>query len=67
MTWRTATFGVWAVLAAVAVAAQVVAVASRGRRVGAAGGAVTFAVSRRWARVLILLGWAWLGWHAFAR
>jgi hypothetical protein len=23
--------------------------------------------AHRWVRVLVVLGWAWLGWHLFAR
>jgi len=66
MSWRDATLAVWAVLAAALVACQVAAVVSAGRLPGAD------ALARRitapaWARAAVLLGWMWLGWHAFAR
>jgi len=66
MTWRQATFTVWALLAAGVVACEVAAVVSAGRFPGAD------VLARRITspgpvRVLVLLGWMWLGWHAFAR
>ena len=66
MTWRTATFVVWAVLAAGVAAIQVAAIASTGRWPTLAGLARA-ATSHPVARGAVLLGWMWLGWHAFAR
>ena len=66
MSWRTATFVVWAVLAAGVVATQLTAVASRGRWPTLADLARA-ATSHPVGRGIVLLGWMWLGWHAFAR
>ena len=66
MNWRAATFVVWAVLAAAVVATEVVAVASKGRWPTFAG-LVRAVASHPVARGALLLGWMWLGWHAFAR
>ena len=66
MNWREATFLVWGVLAAVLLACSVLAATSRGHFPDVAA---LFRVLTAGAigRFLLLLGWAWLGWHAFAR
>jgi hypothetical protein len=66
MTWRQATFAVWIGLAAVLVVCEVAVLASRGR-LPRVGELVTAATAHRAARAILLLGWMWLGWHAFAR
>ncbi len=63
---RDATFAVWAVLGALAVSAQLVAVCSRGRLVGLPDLARRLTRARS-GRLVLVLGWMWLGWHAFAR
>jgi hypothetical protein len=57
---------VWALLGAVFVAGQITAVVSRGRLPGL-GTLVHRATVSRFGRILVVLTWAWLGWHAFAR
>lgn len=66
MNWREVTFLVWGSLAAVLVSCSVLAATSRGRfpEVGALFRVLTAGAI---GRSLLLLGWAWLGWHAFAR
>jgi hypothetical protein len=66
MTWREGSFIIWSVLAATLVGCQVIALASRGRlpTMGALFGVITAGPLRR---AVVLLGWMWLGWHAFAR
>jgi hypothetical protein len=66
MTGRDWSFVVWAVLG-LAVAVWLLATSlSRGRRT-TLGAMVSRITSHRLGRVLLALGWAWLGWHAFAR
>lgn len=68
MDWRSTTFLVWALIALFAVV--LVSLAALGR---AAVARNPFAPLRgylsghRVARVALLLGWMWLGWHFFAR
>jgi hypothetical protein len=66
MTWREASFTIWGVLAAMLVGCQVMALVSRGRlpTMGALFRVITTGPLRR---SVVLLGWMWLGWHAFAR
>jgi hypothetical protein len=66
VTWRTATLAVWGWLALVITAAQCYALASRGRA-ASAGRLLRRAVGHRAARVALVVGWMWLGWHLFAR
>ena len=55
----------YAVLAGAALALE--AVARRWGRTATFGGALSVA-SRRWpARLVLLAGWLWLGWHLFVR
>ena len=64
MTARTLTFAGYAVLAGAAVLLELVA----RRRGGVNLGAVLRWLTARWpGRVVLLLGWAWLGWHLFVR
>jgi hypothetical protein len=66
MIGRHGSLVVWAVLGAMVVAGQLVAVLWRGRFPGLLT-LVTRATVGRTARVLFVLAWMWLGWHAFAR
>ena len=66
MSPRTLTLAVWAALAAAAVGIEIAGLASGGRRPTIAG-LVRAIVSHPVARVVLLVGWMWLGWHAFAR
>jgi hypothetical protein len=66
MIGRHGTFVVWALLGAAVLAGQVIAVASRGRFPGL-GTLVQRVTASRIGQVLLVLGWMWLGWHAFAR
>lgn len=71
MTWANVTYAVWALVVLLAV---VLWVASWrhwhvGRaRVGRPAALLRDAFSgRAWLRVVVVLGWIWLGVHAFAR
>lgn len=66
MTWRQVSFLVWALVAAALVGAEMLALASGGRypRINTFFATVT---AKPIGRVAIILGWMWLGWHAFAR
>lgn len=68
MSWRTASFAVWALLAAAALVLAALSVAGRGgvaRRPLAP--LVAYLSGHRVARVAAVVGWMWLGWHLFAR
>jgi hypothetical protein len=66
MIGRHVTLVVWAVLGAAVLAGQVIAVVSRGRFPGL-GTVVQRLTASRTGQILLVLGWMWLGWHAFAR
>ncbi len=66
MTGRHATLIVWAVLGAAVVVTQATAVLWRGR-VPRLGMLVRRATAGPVGRILFVLAWMWLGWHAFAR
>ena len=66
MSTRDATLAVWAGLGALVVAAELAALASRGRVPGL-GALLDRIGSRRIGQGVLVLGWMWLGWHAFAR
>jgi hypothetical protein len=63
---RHTTLVVWAVIGAVVVVCQLVAVRSKGRLPGL-GAVVGRVAGNRPGRYLLVLFWMWLGWHAFAR
>ena len=63
---RHVTLIVWAVLGAVVVCLQTMAVLRKGGFPGL-GAMVTRAGTGRVGRCLFALAWMWLGWHAFAR
>jgi hypothetical protein len=71
MTWADVTYALWAV---VALAALLAWLASRrawrigGARIGRPSALLRDAFGgRTWLRVAVVLGWVWLGVHAFAR
>jgi hypothetical protein len=66
VSWRQATLAVWAALAAALVGCEVLARATAGRLppVAALARRVT---APRLGRAVVILGWMWIGWHAFAR
>jgi hypothetical protein len=66
MSWRDATFVVWGVLGVGLILCQLAALCLHGRLPGA-GALLRTLVSNGPVRMALLLGWAWLGWHAFAR
>jgi len=66
MSARDATLAVWAGLGALVVAAEVAALVSR-RRIPGLGAVLDRVGSRRAGQAALVLGWMWLGWHAFAR
>jgi hypothetical protein len=67
MSWRSATFLVWALLA---LSTVVLACLAAMGSVGIGNPFVpvrTYLSGHRVARVATVLGWMWLGWHFFAR
>jgi hypothetical protein len=63
---RHGTLVVWAVLGALVVGCQIVAVVTSGRFPGV-GPLVRRVTVNPGGRGVLVLGWMWLGWHAFAR
>lgn len=63
---RAVVLSIWAVVGAVAVVCEVVSLGSPRRVAGFADVLDRFS-ARRWRLVVAFLGWAWLGWHFFAR
>ncbi|HTT86826.1 MAG TPA: DUF6186 family protein [Acidimicrobiales bacterium] len=63
---RTTALAVWAALGAVVVALEALALRCGGRVPGIGALARRITV-RPVGRALLVLGWMWLGWHAFAR
>lgn len=64
-TWA---YAVWIVLGAGVVALWVTSHTGPGRRLVARPSVVLARLARDpWLRVPMLVGWAWLGWHLFAR
>jgi hypothetical protein len=66
MTGRASTLLVWVVLAALVVTGQIVAGLSKGGFPGV-GAVVKRVTGSRMGRIVLVLAWMWLGWHAFAR
>ena len=66
MTGREWSFLIWAVLG-LAVPVWLVATWLSGGRLPTLGAVVLRLKASRIGRVLLALGWAWLGWHSFAR
>lgn len=67
MTWRSATYAVWALLGFAALVLTVLSVVWRRRVVAPFGPLRAFLAGHRAARAAAVLGWMWLGWHFFAR
>lgn len=65
MTWRAVTLAGFGILAAVAVVLEVWA--RRSRRLCTFSQALTALLRIRAARLFLLAGWLWLGWHLFVR
>ncbi len=64
----TPSYAVWAVIGAFAVALWVASLTTAGRRVIVRPAAVLRRLATDpWLRVLLVLGWGWVGWHLFAR
>src|SRR5579872_4470566 len=66
VSWRESTFLVWSGLAVVLVACSMSAAKSKGL-LPSVGALFRTLTGRPLGRALVLLGWMWLGWHAFAR
>lgn len=66
MIGRTGSLVVWALLGAGLAGCQIAAVVWRGRFPGL-GSLVRRATANSVGRWVLVLAWAWLGWHAFAR
>lgn len=68
MSWRSATFGVWGLLALSTVVLTCLAATGKGGILRHPFAPVRAYLSgHRVARVAAVLGWMWLGWHFFAR
>jgi hypothetical protein len=64
----TPSYAVWAAIGALALALWVASLTPAGRRVIVRPSVVLRRVATSpWLRVILLGGWAWLGWHLFAR
>jgi hypothetical protein len=61
---HSATVAGWIVICVAIAAASVGAITSRGRFPGAAA-LLRVATRRIVVRVILLVGWAWVGWHFF--
>jgi hypothetical protein len=66
VTSRDATLLVWGLLAALVIVVQLAAAITKGRLPGF-GGLLHRLIVPRIGWVVIVVGWMWLGWHAFAR
>ena len=66
MTGREWSFLIWAVLG-LAVTVWLVATWLSGGRLPTLGAVLLRLKASSIARVLLAVGWAWLGWHSFAR
>ncbi len=61
-------YAVWAAIGGFALALWVTSLTPTGRRLIVRPAAVLRRLATDpWLRVPLLLGWAWLGWHLFAR
>lgn len=70
MTWSTAVYAVWSAVATGALALWWVTATGRtlaGRHVARAGALVRELLRRPLFRLVVIVGWMWLGWHLFAR
>jgi hypothetical protein len=65
MNWRSASFLVWGVILVSFVLLELLARALR--RTSTLSEVLSAIMSRTSLRVAFVLGWMWLGWHAFAR
>jgi hypothetical protein len=63
---RTDALVVWGVLAGLLVAVEALSHLG-GRRVGGLAALAAPLLARTPTRLLLVLGWMWLGWHFFAR
>jgi hypothetical protein len=61
-------YAAWVLLAVVTLVLWFVSTTRSGRRVAVRPAAALARVAKdRWLRVPLVLGWAWVGWHLFAR
>ena len=65
MSDRLATIVVWVALVLVALGLEAVAVATR--RLAGVGATLSRLARPPAGRLVLALGWMWLGWHVFAR
>lgn len=66
MSWRSATFLVWGILAASVLVVTALAFARRAR-VARPGPLLDRRLAHPVVRIAVVVGWMWLGWHFFAR
>ncbi|MGA8295516.1 MAG: DUF6186 family protein [Acidimicrobiales bacterium] len=66
MTVREVTIAIWVVLAAIAIGLEVLAHTTH-RPVAPAGTVARLATRTVVGRIVVSVGWMWLGWHVFAR
>lgn len=67
MTWRAASYAVWALLGAAVVVLAVLSVARRGGVTGPFAPLQRYFAAHRVVRVAAVVAWMWVGWHFFAR
>lgn len=67
MTWRDATWAVWALLGAVVVVLVALSVVGRGGVRSPFPPLRAYLADHRLARVVAVVAWMWAGWHFFAR
>ncbi|HTX00280.1 MAG TPA: DUF6186 family protein [Acidimicrobiales bacterium] len=63
---RTIALALWGVLAGLVVLCELLSLATR-RRLAGFLAAASFLSTAPASRLVLLLGWMWLGWHLFAR
>jgi Family of unknown function (DUF6186) len=66
MTSREITIAIWIAIAALSVGSEVLARATH-RIIAPAAAVARLAIRPVAGRVVVSLGWMWLGWHVFAR
>lgn len=71
MTWADVTYALWALIALLALVLWLASVRAwkiGSTRIGRPSGLLRDAFGdRTWLRVVVVLGWAWVGIHTFAR
>lgn len=70
MTWATGVYTIWSVIAVDALVLWWLTATGRtvaGRRVAHPGALVAALLRHPVLRLVVVVGWMWIGWHFFAR